>query len=93
MCSHVLSIPLQSNQNRDVLTWKENNSQTFSIKSAYQVAIMLKEQTRIEHSPASKDRTHCKKIWKLNVPPKVRNFNCELASIFCLPGKVYTGEG
>jgi len=47
MCSHVLSIPLQSNQNRDVLTWKENNSQTFLIKSAYQVAIRLKEQLEL----------------------------------------------
>ena len=74
MCGHTLSINLQSNLNRDVLIWKENNSQTFLVKSAYQVTIRLKEQTRIEHSTASRDQNHCKKIWKLNVPPKVRNF-------------------
>lgn len=54
----ILSISLQDNPNRDVLMWKENNSQTFSVKFAYQVAIRLKEQTRIEHSTASRDQTH-----------------------------------
>lgn len=53
-----ISISLQSNLNRDVLVWKENESQSFSVKSAYNVAIRLQEQTRIEHSAASRDRSH-----------------------------------
>lgn len=69
----ILSISLQDNPNRDVLMWKENNSQTFLVKFAYQVVIRLKEQTWIEHSTASRDQTNLRQIWKLNVPPKVRN--------------------
>ena len=70
----ILSIPLESNLTRDELVWKENKSHSFSVKSAYQVAIKLQEQNRVEHSTAGRDRTHWRKIWKLNVPPKVRNF-------------------
>ena len=70
----ILSIPLQSNPTRDVLVWNENKSHSFSVKSAYQVAIRLQELNQVEHSTAGKDRTHWRKIWKLNVPPKVCNF-------------------
>ena len=70
----ILSIPLQSNPTRDVLVWKGNKSHSFSVETAYQVAIRLREQNQVEHSTASRDRTHWRKIWKLNVPPKVRNF-------------------
>ena len=69
-----LTIPLQSNPTRDVLVWKENKSHSFQVKSAYQVAIRLQEQNRVEHSTTGRDRTHWRKIWKLNVPPKVCNF-------------------
>ena len=70
----ILSIPLQSNPTHDVLVWKGNKSHSFSVESAYQVAIKLQEQNQVEHSTAGKERTHWRKIWKLNVPPKVRNF-------------------
>ena len=70
----ILSIPLQSNPTRDVLVWNENKSHSFSVKSAYQVAIRLQELNQVEHSTAGKDRTHWRKIWKLSVPPKVCNF-------------------
>ena len=45
----ILSIPLGSNSARDVLVWKENKSQTFIVKLAYEVACKLKETTRVEH--------------------------------------------
>ena len=51
----ILSIPLESNLTRDELVWKENKSHSFSVKSAYQVAIKLQEQNRVEHSTASRD--------------------------------------
>ena len=54
----IFSIPLQSNLIRHVLIWKENNSQTFSVNSAYQAVIRLKEQIQIEHSTVSRDQTH-----------------------------------
>ena len=49
----ILSIPLESNLTRDELVWKENKSHSFSVKSAYQVAIKL--QNQVEHSTASRD--------------------------------------
>ena len=58
----ILSIPLQSNPTRDVLVWKENKYHSFSVKSAYQVAIRLQELNRVEHSTAGRDRTHWRKI-------------------------------
>ena len=73
-CMEILSIPLQSNLTQDVLVWKENKSHSFLVKSAYQVAIRLQEQNWVEHSTTGRDRTYWKKIWKLNVPPKVRKF-------------------
>lgn len=49
----IVSIPLQQNiTTRDVLIWKENKSQSFSMKSAYQVVMRMKEPTLIEHSTA-----------------------------------------
>ena len=70
----ILSIPLASNSARDALVWKENKSQTFTVKSAYLVACRLKEATRVEHSAADSDRHLWRRVWKLNVPPKVRTF-------------------
>ena len=67
----ILSIPLGSNSACDVLVWKENKSQTFTLKSAYQVACKLKEATQVEHSTAASNRHIRSKMWKLNVPPKV----------------------
>ena len=71
----IMSIPLQQNTaGRDVLVWTKNQSQSFSVKSAYRIAVRMKEQTRIEHSTANTERPIWRKLWKLNVPPKVRMF-------------------
>ena len=52
----IMAIPLQQDTARDVLIWKETKSGSFSVKSAYQVAIRMRDTIRIEHSSASKDR-------------------------------------
>ena len=71
----ILSIPLQQNTaTRDVLIWKENKSQSFSVKSAYQVVKRMKEQTLIEHSTATTEKPLWRKLWKINVLPKVSMF-------------------
>ena len=71
----IMSIPLQHNTaTRDVLIWKENKSQSFSVKSAYQVVQRMKAPTLIEHSTAATEKPLWRKLWKLNVPPKVRMF-------------------
>ena len=55
----ILAIPLPRRYLHDVLIWKENKSQVFSVKSAYQVAIEMKEQSRVEYLTTGSDRS----IW------------------------------
>uniref|UniRef100_A0A7N2L616 Reverse transcriptase zinc-binding domain-containing protein n=1 Tax=Quercus lobata TaxID=97700 RepID=A0A7N2L616_QUELO len=55
--------------------WERKSvSIVLSAKSAYRFAVRMKEQTRIEHSAANTERPIWRKLWKLNVPPKVRMF-------------------
>ena len=44
------------------------------MKTAYQVALRLSQSCSREHSSASQDQHLWKKLWSLNVPPKVRTF-------------------
>ena len=46
--------------------------QKFTIKLAYWVALDLQNKYLAEHSQARHDGSVWRKIWRLNVPPKVR---------------------
>ena len=70
----IMAIPLPRTATRDTLVWKENRNKTFTVKSAYQVALRMKEQALVEHSTAALDRPIWNKIWALNVLPNVRTF-------------------
>lgn len=70
----ILAIHLSRTLDYDTLNWTENTNNVFNVKSAYRVVLRMKERSRIEHSTTGQDRHHWKKIWTLNVPPKVRNF-------------------
>ena len=70
----ILAIPLNGAQPQDQWVWKENRSQQFSMKSAYQVDCHLQQPGSVEHSAARGDRPIKKKVWALNVLPKVWNF-------------------
>ena len=59
---------------RDSLKWKENKNQVFSIRIAYQVALSLNKPPTGEHSLDAQDQHMWKKVWSLNIPPKVRTF-------------------
>ena len=59
---------------RDKLRWKENKNGCFSVRTAYRVALRLKQTENVEHSTAREDKKFWNKMWKLPVPPKVRNF-------------------
>ena len=52
----------------------ENTNRHFSVRTAYQVALRLQQQVCVEHSSARTDGPIWKKIWTLNIPPKVRTF-------------------
>lgn len=66
----VLGTRLGSLDSRDKLVWNENKSQTFLVRTAYQVVLRIQWRTSAEHSRAWDDN----RLWKLPIPPKVRNF-------------------
>ena len=70
----ILQVPLSRLSSRDKLAWKENRSQCFSVKTAYQVALRMGQQQRVEHFGMVVDRGIWRKLWSLNVLPKVRMF-------------------
>ena len=59
---------------RDSLKWKENKNQVFSVIKTYQVALRLNKPPTGEHSLDAQDQHMWKKVWSLNIPPKVRTF-------------------
>ena len=82
--TEILALPLNNLQAQDSPIWMENKARTFSVKTAYHVALWLKQQQVVEHSKARLDKSTWKKIRTLNVPPKVRNFIWRACSD-CLP--------
>ena len=77
----IVKIKLNNVALRDKLIWKENKTNKFSVKTAYQVALRLHHPRTGEHSLASMDWKMRKRLWSLNIPPKVRNFMWRLASM------------
>ena len=73
-CKQILSLPLNHLDSQDTLVWTENKAKTFSVKTAYRVALRLKSVALAEHSSVRAHGVTWGKIWKLNVPPKVRTF-------------------
>ena len=73
-CKQILSLPLNRLDSHDTLVWTENKAKTFTVKTAYKVALRLKSGALAEHSSAREHGITWRKIWKLNVPPKVRTF-------------------
>ena len=70
----VLGTRLGRLDGRDNLMWNENKSQTFSMRSAYQVALQIHRRSSAEHSRAWDDKQIWNRLWKLPIPPKVHNF-------------------
>ena len=73
-CAEILALPLNHLDSQDNLIWTTNKTQQFSVKSAYRIALKLKHGDWAEHSSARQHGATWGRIWKLNVPPKVRNF-------------------
>ena len=70
----IFCVPMTNLHANDVLEWKENKSQVFSVKSTYGVALRLLNPLNGEYSLAVADEHLWKSVWSLNSPPKVRNF-------------------
>ncbi|XP_075654689.1 uncharacterized protein LOC142624833 [Castanea sativa] len=83
-CKKILSLPLNHVDSQDTLVWTKNKAKTFSVKTAYRVALRLKSAALAEHLSVRAHGVTWGKIWKLNVPPKVRTFLWRACSN-CLP--------
>ena len=70
----ILSIRLGDPQTPDRLCWTKNKAQRFTVRSAYLVALRLNHGDGGEHSKAQDDKRLWHKMWKMDVPPKVRTF-------------------
>ena len=64
---------LGTTPDRDKLIWKENKKGVFSVKSAYRVAIRMRQADQVEHSSAQRDKRLWNRIWQLHVPPQSQN--------------------
>ena len=83
-CEDILAVPLNQLSSPDKLIWKENRTHSFSVRTAYQVALRLKNPHQAEHSSVQVHGSTWRRIWKLNVPPKVSTFIWRACSN-CLP--------
>nr|DAD28262.1 TPA_asm: hypothetical protein HUJ06_029730 [Nelumbo nucifera] len=73
----ILTIPLSMEEEEDKLIWAYSKDGQYSVKSSYQIARKLNEETRraannqiVTQAPPSL----WKKVWQLKVPPKIKNF-------------------
>ena len=82
--NEIMSLPLKNLNSHDSVSWMENRAQKFSVRSAYKVAVRLKNQPKAEHSAARLHAWTWKEIWSLNVPSKIRTFIWRACSN-CLP--------
>ena len=85
--TEILRIKLGNMQTRYRLCQTENRAHKFIVKSACHVALQLQQPDAAEHSRVGRDRMVWKKLWKLNIPPKVRMFTWRACSDI-LPTKV-----
>jgi hypothetical protein len=72
----ILKIRLPENKRPDWVAWKYEKSGVFSVKSAYRLALTRDHDLDAMGTivSANGERGVWKKIWKLPVLPKVRNF-------------------
>ena len=70
----ILNLQLSNTRTRDKLYWRENKAQQFTVKTAYQVALRLHREMGVEQSTVGEEKRFWNRTWKMNVPPKVRNF-------------------
>ena len=75
----ILSIPLSYNLPKGSLIWTSNKHGTFTVKSAYHIAlIMVIPPDEGECSSNSSKSLIWKRIWHQKVPPKAQSFCLEI---------------
>ncbi|CAI0420820.1 unnamed protein product [Linum tenue] len=71
----VLAIPLRSNDEQDRLIWRHNYHGGYTVRDGYSKWLDDFKQREGIVTQGSSD--FWKKVWKLNIPPKVRHFLCK----------------
>lgn len=71
--SMIARIPIGRFQ-EDFRAWHPDRLGNFSVKSAYNMLVMLRRDSEPPSSSTGPDKLFWKKLWRLPVPPKVRNF-------------------
>ena len=84
----ILNIPISYNLSKDKLIWVGNRKGVFTVRSSYHVALNLVDcSDEGESSFGDPWERLWKKIWHLNIPPKIKYFAWR-ACIDALPTKV-----
>ena len=71
----ILSMPRSHSRATDRLVWAYTPRGTFTVRSAYKLALSLSDHTHAAR--ASNDESQClfwHTLWSLNVPPKIKIF-------------------
>ena len=70
-----MNIPLNHSLPEDQIIWVGNKKGEFNVKSAYYIAVRVLETMEEGESSSGDARSPLwKKLWHLNIPPKVRIF-------------------
>ena len=77
----ILKIKIQRGHNEDEVAWHYEKTGCFSVKSAYRLGMDWKENrtTATSSSNTNGERMVWKKLWALQLPPKVKVFAWKLA--------------
>ncbi|CAN0925333.1 hypothetical protein LINGRAHAP2_LOCUS34697 [Linum grandiflorum] len=82
----ILAIPL-STINKDVLCWTGTEKGNYSIKSGYHMEIKRTEVVNDGGAGSTPEETACwEKIWKLNIPGKLKVFVWKISHNILLVG-------
>lgn len=68
----ICNIPINKRGSEDKIIWDYNKSEKFTVKSAYYVALMRKGEAQGESSKQNYVDDGWIKMWKMNVPSKVK---------------------
>lgn len=73
-CEDILAVPLNQLNSPEKLIWKENRTHSFSVRTAYQVALRLKNPHQAEHSSV---QVHMEENLEAKCTTKSAYFNLE----------------
>jgi hypothetical protein len=70
----ICKVAISPLQNADIQIWNGTSTFVFLVKSVYHLEIQRQSRSKGECSSARVDKGVWKEIWKLEVPPAVKNF-------------------